>query len=308
MRVSAARVLVPAFVVLGLVTIVAIAATGSTGRGTTDARPPSEAVLDVVFSLFLLQLAIAAVILAYGLMQRQAIAKEMATSRYKRYRFVSTVVMFALFTFFVWYRLRNWKRNPFEDEIGERAFPIGTPPAQPGTPGRTGETLYQAEFTWIPIIVVAAVVAIGAGAWYLATRNRRAEAREQKAVAEALASAIDDSLDDLRAEQDPRKAVIAAYARLERVLAAYDFARDPSEAPGEYLNRILASLAVERRSVRRLTDLFTRAKFSTHEVDEGMKDEAIDALSAVRDELRAAEKRRREEQRTAGLEAAVERP
>ena len=37
-----------------------------------------------------------------------------------------------------------------------------------------------------------------------------------------------------------------------------------------------------------LVDLFVRAKFSQHEVDAGMKDEAIAALEHVRDELRAA--------------------
>ena len=42
------------------------------------------------------------------------------------------------------------------------------------------------------------------------------------------------------------------------------------------------------RSVERLTALFEEAKFSPHDVDRGMKNEAIDALAALRDELRAA--------------------
>jgi hypothetical protein len=37
-----------------------------------------------------------------------------------------------------------------------------------------------------------------------------------------------------------------------------------------------------------LTALFERAKFSTHQIDPGMKNDAIDALVTVRDELRAA--------------------
>jgi Domain of unknown function (DUF4129) len=305
MRANGVRALVPALVVLALVVVVAIAATGSTSRGTSDTRPPADAVLDAIFSLFLLQLAVSAGLVLYALTQRKAIAEEMATARYKRFRFVSTVVTFALFTFFVWYRLRDWKRSFAEDELGEQAFPNGIPPVEPGT--GTESTQYDPEFTWLPIIVVVALAVVAIGVWYLISRNRRTEAREKKEVAEALAAAIDDTLDDLRAEKDPRKAVIAAYARLERVLAAHSFARHPSEAPGEYLNRILPGLSVERGSVRRLTDLFTRAKFSTHEVDEGMKDDAIDALSTVRDELRAAAERRREERR-ARLEAAVERP
>ena len=38
--------------------------------------------------------------------------------------------------------------------------------------------------------------------------------------------------------------------------------------------------------VDRLVDLFVRAEFSPHVVDAAMKDEAIDALVRVRDELR----------------------
>ena len=40
-------------------------------------------------------------------------------------------------------------------------------------------------------------------------------------------------------------------------------------------------------AARRLTDLFEWAKFSQHEPAAHMRDEAIDALVAVRDELRA---------------------
>ena len=104
---------------------------------------------------------------------------------------------------------------------------------------------------------------------------------------------LDDTLDDLRAEADPRRAVIAAYARLERVLAAHGSRGDASETPEE-LPRAASSdgSTSSRRAIRRLTDLFERAKFSQHEVDAGMKDEAIAALEQVRDELRAADERR----------------
>ena len=46
---------------------------------------------------------------------------------------------------------------------------------------------------------------------------------------------------------------------------------------------------MSRRSARRLDPLFERAKFSQHEVDPEMKDEAIAALETLQDELRAAE-------------------
>ena len=63
------------------------------------------------------------------------------------------------------------------------------------------------------------------------------------------------------------------------------FPRHPAEAPFEYVERALRSLDTSTDSIRRLTALFERAKFSQHEPEPEMRDEAIDALVAVRDEL-----------------------
>ena len=78
---------------------------------------------------------------------------------------------------------------------------------------------------------------------------------------------LDDTLDDLRAEADPRRAVIAAYARLERVLAANGVARRTSETPDEYLVRVLGDLELRAGCDRTPDELFEQAKFSHHEVD-----------------------------------------
>jgi hypothetical protein len=42
-------------------------------------------------------------------------------------------------------------------------------------------------------------------------------------------------------------------------------------------------------AVGRLTGLFEQAKFSDHPIDGGMKQDAIDALRVIRDDLRVAE-------------------
>jgi hypothetical protein len=72
---------------------------------------------------------------------------------------------------------------------------------------------------------------------------------------------------------------------MEQTFAAYGVAREEAEAPLEYLARVLDRLSVSVASVRRLTQLFARARFSEHEVDTGMKDEAIEALVGLRAEL-----------------------
>ncbi|HEX6678902.1 MAG TPA: DUF4129 domain-containing protein, partial [Actinomycetes bacterium] len=107
-------------------------------------------------------------------------------------------------------------------------------------------------------------------------------------LAGELSELVERSLAELEDERDPRRAVIAAYAGMEQTLAASGVPRAPAEAPLEYLARALVELRVSAAAADRLTELFQRARFSHHEVGEAMKREAIEALAAVRDELRAA--------------------
>ena len=75
---------------------------------------------------------------------------------------------------------------------------------------------------------------------------------------------------------------------MEKALSHHGLPRERSEAPFEYLTRMLRELKVRAASALALTELFERARFSHHVIDVSMKDEAIDALIAVRDDLRAA--------------------
>jgi hypothetical protein len=181
--------------------------------------------------------------------------------------------------------------------------PVSGQPATTGADG-TAEQPYEPEFAPWAVLLVVAVAGGGLLAAYLAHRGRRQRLGDgDEPLALVLADVLDETVDDLRRERDPRRAVVAAYARLERVLGAYGLPRRPAEAPEEYLGRILADLDVGRLAVTRLTSLFEWAKFSQHEVDEGMKEQAIAALEAVREELRAAELRAAAERETALLEA-----
>ncbi len=114
-------------------------------------------------------------------------------------------------------------------------------------------------------------------------------------TAEALADVLAETLDDLRAERDPRRAVIAAYARMERALAASGLPRSGAEAPEEYLTRVLDEIEISPRAAGHLTALFAWARFSVHDVRPEMKDEAIETLEQVQRELAAAETAREAE-------------
>jgi hypothetical protein len=143
---------------------------------------------------------------------------------------------------------------------------------------------------WDEIAIVLAL-ALVVSAIYAISRSRRSPRlfRPLPEAPEALAAALDLSLDDLRTDPDLRRAIIAAYARMENALGAAGIPRRPSEAPLEYVERALLTLHASADAVRSLTDLFEWARFSHHEPEPSMRDDAVDALVAVRDELRASE-------------------
>lgn len=145
-----------------------------------------------------------------------------------------------------------------------------------------------AHFDWVFAAVVGGGLVLLAFVLLRRRRDAEAEDEEEAETVEAeLTAVVSDAIDDLRGEADPRRAVIAAYARMERVLGQHGAARHPSEAPFEYLARVLLRLRVRPAAVGDLTELFERAKFSTHEIDQRMKERAIAALVSVRDDLQA---------------------
>jgi Domain of unknown function (DUF4129) len=138
------------------------------------------------------------------------------------------------------------------------------------------------QFTAITIALVVIVV-LAAFAVAYAIRLRLSDDRLAAFPAGRQAAiAVEVSLEALRREPDPRRAVIAAYAAMERSLSAAGLARQHSEAPFEYLRRVLAEASGATEDVRSLTDLFQLAKFSQHAVDEGMRNAAIRALEGIR--------------------------
>jgi uncharacterized membrane protein len=149
----------------------------------------------------------------------------------------------------------------------------------------------QAHFEWPLVVGIGGLVLLG-GVWmYVRSRRRLGPLFEERGLEADMVRAIETTIDDLRSEKDARRAVIAAYALMERTLARHGLARHRSEAPLEYLANILRGLRVRESAVVILTRLFEYAKFSGHEVDTAMKEEAIEALIAIRDDLQREEAR-----------------
>jgi hypothetical protein len=276
-------------VLLGLAAtgLLALVAAGSlrgplgSGRG----RPSYPA--DLIDSLLLLLLVAALAVLALAL---EALLHGLGRSGDLRRRpfAVARMLLPAALIVVVWL-LRGLLGT---DDAGDQASPTSTlaPPTTievPAAPAGPGV---------VPLLVagiaVLAVVAVVAGQLQAERRRRR----PPKTPAEHLVELLDDTLEDLEGEPDPRRAVIAAWARMERGLAAAGLPRRPAEAPFEYAARVLESAwSLELRqagrgpvSVHRLTALFERAKFSHHAIVAADRDEAVATLRAVRAELAEA--------------------
>lgn len=147
-------------------------------------------------------------------------------------------------------------------------------------PGGGRWTFFVTGLGLFDVAVSLAGLLLLVGGVVLLVRQRRSAAVGEESAEEALAAVAVESLDDLRAEGDVRRAIIACYARMERALAAVGASRRPAEAPLEYLRRVLTSVAPTPGS--RLTELFERAAFSVEPMGVPERERAIAALEALR--------------------------
>lgn len=137
--------------------------------------------------------------------------------------------------------------------------------------------------------VLALLILVVFLAWLLWPSGKRRETRVRVPQPEAVVNvAVEESLEVLRSIRDPRRAIIAAYSAMERSMSGAGWPRRASEAPVEFVTRVLAAIAGMSADLNRLTELFEVAKFSDHVIDERMREDAIGALSGIRERLHAA--------------------
>lgn len=277
-----ARKLVP--LALLVAALLAAAGIASHGRPLTGGRGtgPTATFFDyVATTLVLVAIVFLAVAVYAALSQRAATGPP----RRGRWHVVASLVAFGvsiliavlvLHTGFV-ERLRHLEQRLAQQQQQPRRGGAGGDVARRNT--------RNARLRWDEIGVFVALVA-GTGIVVLATRRTRRPRRPWiLGRKEGVAQAVDESIDDLRTDPDLRRAIIAAYARMEQALARSGVPRRAWEAPFEYMDRALHSLDLSATSAERLTSLFEWAEFSHHAPEPEMRDEAVAALVAVREEL-----------------------
>jgi hypothetical protein len=167
--------------------------------------------------------------------------------------------------------------------------PRGTPSGLPALPADRSSPDSRGAWMAAALVVGLALGAVAITALLLLDRRGRRAPGQSRSLRAVRAAAVEDALAALRAERDPRRAIIAAYARMERALADAGLGRRDPEAPREYLARVAGGLGDADRAATRLTALYEEARFSPHPLDGGMRAEAIAAFTALRDAVAGSE-------------------
>jgi beta-lactamase regulating signal transducer with metallopeptidase domain len=284
-RMRFTRALLLAAASLVLVALIAVAAGGYRvgGSNSSHASPYAvDTILSILIALYIVAAFIVVVAMFWSGLELRRTQRQKPQSR-RIWRTIVLLLVTAVFVVIASQHFRVHPRPPTENAAGGRGSQNGHDKKG------AAQKPHQARVRLVPLLGVLGAGGIAFAAFLIAENRRRRRLPSDWRVAEALSDVLDETLDDLRAESDPRRAVIAAYARMERSLAAHGIPRRRFEAPHEYLARVLTEVTGGGLAARRLTALFERARFSPHEVDAAMKSEAVEAIESLQADLAAAE-------------------
>jgi hypothetical protein len=167
---------------------------------------------------------------------------------------------------------------------------------QPGSPDDPGPNVVG--YLVPPMLILMALIVVGTA--IASRRQRRAatswaadgelpEAPTQAGAAESLARAAEVGLAEIGdLTREPREAIIACYAAMERELTHVPGAvPQDCDTPSEVLARAVEHHALHADSATQLVELFEEARFSPHVMNEGHRDIAVDTLRLVLADLRS---------------------
>lgn len=271
--------------IVALLVLVAMAARGghpgTSGRVTT--KPIPDSVQDAFITLLVIAYGVVVVAIVIGFFRYRGRWQDPSSRWLSNFALVTLLMLIATAIGYYGITHSNLRERAARATQGQ-----GQPGQRPADRGRVQPLpAREAHFQWPVLFAIGGLVLLG-GVWVYA-RRRESLDREDQSLEADIVAALETTIEDLRRERDARKAVIAAYAQMERTLRSHGLPRHRAETPMEYLARILRGLNVRDSAVGDLTQLFEYAKFSRHEIDAAMKEQAISALVAVRDDLQREE-------------------
>jgi hypothetical protein len=138
----------------------------------------------------------------------------------------------------------------------------------------------------IEIMVAVVIAALIAMTWRHRTRipwHRRERIRLESVPPDVETAVAEDA----RAQRDAleygdvRNAIVACWLRLEAAVEAAGVVRQASDTSTDLATRVLGERAVDAPALETLAALFREARFSSHMMDEGHREAALDALDRI---------------------------
>jgi Domain of unknown function (DUF4129) len=166
-------------------------------------------------------------------------------------------------------------------QLGPRPLPVGPPKVSLGHAATS-----SSSDVWPLIIGMVIAIAVVVALTVPARRKRsaRAQPKDRTRLA-ALLDSLAAGSDALNAGGEPRAAIIACYAAMERGFAAAGSAPAVADTPAEVLARATRAGLVRPEPAETLTGMFRRARYSTYPMTSADSLLAADALTEMRSDL-----------------------
>ncbi|GBE65574.1 hypothetical protein MFM001_20360 [Mycobacterium sp. MFM001] len=184
---------------------------------------------------------------------------------------------------------------PGESQTTPTPRPDTPPPPEPRNDGGDGDVL-----GYLAVSTVTLALLLGVGAVAAVRGRRNAKPRllatepfepppSEATTSESLVRAAELGLAEIGdLSREPREAIIACYAAMERELAHVPEAvPQDSDTPTEVLTRAVEHHALHADNAARLVNLFEEARFSPHVMNESHRETAVNVLQLVLAELRS---------------------
>jgi hypothetical protein len=166
-------------------------------------------------------------------------------------------------------------------QLGPRPLAAGPPKVSLGHAATS-----SGSNVWPLIIGMVIAIAVVVALTLPARRKRSARAQpEDRTRLAALLGSLAAGREALNAGGEPRAAIIACYAAMERGFAAAGSAPAVADTPAEVLARATRAGLIRPGPAETLTGLFRRARYSTHPMTSADSLLAADALTQMRSDL-----------------------
>jgi hypothetical protein len=126
---------------------------------------------------------------------------------------------------------------------------------------------------------------------YLSERDRRSREQGLERVDFDVLDDPEPLLEEMRLDADvqfelllgghPRNAIVACWDRFEEQAEHVNASRRDWETSSEFTIRLLDAVSADAEAVSRLAELYHEARFSEHEIDEGRRRAAVEALRRI---------------------------